>query len=245
LPVIKRRSVVLQLRDELKKVIVSKGLKPGDQMLPEAEVAARFGVARGTVREAFKLLEQDGLIDVKHGRGRFVSAISGLLVERPVTEFESVTEMLTGLGYQPVNKVISVEQGRPSEEEAAALELAPDAEVVRVKRLRTHKKKALIYDINTFDAALLQGESVKKSDFSGSLNEWLGERGHPPISSAARIRATVLPAEAAQLPGINAENPWLLISERCVDPAGVPVLYSQDFHRADVFSFYVLRQRAT
>jgi GntR family transcriptional regulator len=240
-----RRSIVLQLRDELKKMIAAEDLQPGDQVPPEAKIASRFGVARGTVREAFKLLEQGGLIDVRHGSGRFVSAIGGLRVERPVTDFESVTQMLAALGYRPTNNVLSVEVTHPSEEEAAALGLDPDADIVRLKRLRIHKKKALIYEIDTFDATLLEGRSVDAEDFSGSLNEWLEAHGRAPVSSAARIRAMALPADVAERPELDAEEPWLLITECCVDSRGIPVLYSQDFHRGDVLSFHVLRQLAT
>lgn len=242
---IDRRSVVIRLRNELKNLIESEGLQPGDQVPPEAEIAARFGVARGTVREAFKLLEQGGLIDVRHGSGRFVSAIAGLKVDRPVTDFESVTQMLAALGYRPTNKVLSVEITRASREEAAALGLAPDADVVRLRRLRMHKKKALIYEIDSFDATLLGGEGVDRKDFSGSLNEWLEAHGRPPVSSAAQIRAVTIPADVSEGPELYGEGPWLLITERCVDPRGIPVLYSQDYHRGDVFSFHVLRQLAT
>jgi GntR family transcriptional regulator len=240
-----RRSVVIQLRDELKSLIAAEGLQPGDQLPPEAEIAARFGVARGTVREAFKLLEQGGLIEARQGSGRFVSAIGGLRVERPVTNFESVTQMLAALGYRPTTKVLSIEVARPSEEEAAALGLRPDSDVVRLKRLRIHKGRALIYQIDTFEASLLGGESIKGEDFSRSLNEWLDARGRPPVSSAAQIRAVALPAEVAEHPELGGEEPWLLITECCVDPRGIPVAYSQNFHRGDVFTFHVLRQLAS
>ncbi len=240
-----RRSIVLQLRDELRDVIATEGLKPGDQLPPEAEIAARFGVARGTVREAFKLLEQGGLIDVRHGSGRFVSAIGGLKVERPVTDFESVTEMLTALGYRPWNKILSVDVVPATPDEADALGLAAASDVVRLRRLRMHGQKTLIYEIDTFSAGLLEERSLAAEDFSGSLNKWLEAKGHPPVSSVAQIRAVELPVDLTREPGVDAAKPWLLITERCVDPRGVPVLYSQDYHRGDVFSFHVLRQRAT
>jgi len=241
----RRRSVVLQLRDELERLITDEGLMPGDQMPTEAEVGARFGVARGSVREAFKLLEQSGLIEVEHGRGRFVSAIGDLTVDRPITEFESVTDMLAAIGYRPVNKVMSVELAEPSDEETAALQLAPGVAVVRVKRLRMRGRQPLIYEINAFPASLAEGESLNKSMFSGSLNDWLREHGHPLVSSAAEIKAATLPADAARLVPTDAGVPWLLIAERCVDHGGAPVLYSQDYHRGDIFSFHVLRRRTT
>jgi GntR family transcriptional regulator len=241
---IDRRSIVLQLRDELRREILTSSLGAGHQLPSEAEMSARFHVARGTVREALKLLEQGGLVEVQQGRGRFVSAIASVMVTRPVTEFESVTEMLRGLGYELTNRVLSVEVVAADEEQAAALGLQPGAPVVRLRRLRLHKREALIYDINAFSADLLGGRSAHDIDFTGSLNAWLESIDRGPVSSAATIRAVTLPAEIAALPEIDSHQPWLLIGERCVDRQGMAVLFSQDFHRGDVFSFQVLRQRS-
>src|SRR5947208_1345870 len=99
--------MVVQLRDALRELI--EDMHPGEQLPSESELVARFGVARGTIREALKLLEQDGLVDVQHGRGRFVSALAGLGVNRPITHFEGVTEMLRALGFSPKTDILSVE----------------------------------------------------------------------------------------------------------------------------------------
>jgi GntR family transcriptional regulator len=211
----------------------------------EAEIAAEFSVARGTVREALKLLEQSGLVAVKHGRGRFVSAIANHAVERPISTFESVTEMLRELGYQPTNRVLNVSEAIATDEDARALGVDAGTGIVRLERLRLHGGEALIYEISMFPSALLGDLRLDTIDFTGSLNEWLEERGRKPASSAARIQAVMLPARVAGLPEVDAEQPWLLITERCIDLSGAPVLHSQDFHRGDVFSFHVLRQRAS
>jgi GntR family transcriptional regulator len=243
--VLDRRPVVLRLRDELRRLIVDQALAPGDQLPSETEIASRFGVARGTAREALKLLEQAGLIEVQHGRGRFVSAIANLMVNRPVTEYESVTEMLAGLGYHLTNRVLSTEEAAASKEDAAALSVSVSTPVIRLRRLRLHRRDVLIYEINVFSAELLGDRKPDEVDFTGSLNSWLASLGRRPVSSAAMIQAVKLPAEIRALPEVDGEQPWLLISERCVDQQGVPVLFSQDYHRGDVFSFHVLRQRTT
>src|SRR5689334_21721474 len=110
-----RRPLAVQMRDRLAAAIRSGGLRPGDQVPTEQDLAEQLDVGRSTVREALRLLERDGLIDVHHGRGRFVSALAGLHAERPVTEFESVTEMLQGLGYRVRNRVLRVEEGTADE----------------------------------------------------------------------------------------------------------------------------------
>src|SRR5919204_3190571 len=94
-----RRPLPLQVRDLLDETIRAEGWCPGDQLPPEPMLAERFGVGRSTLREAMKLLERDGLIEVRRGRGSFVSAVAELGGERPITRFESLTQMMKGLGY--------------------------------------------------------------------------------------------------------------------------------------------------
>ena len=237
-----RRSIVVQVRDELLQLIKDQGLGAGDRIPSESEIAARFAVSRGTVREAMKLLEQSGMIGVQQGRGRFASAIARLMVDRPVTEFESVTEMLEGLGYHLTNRVLSSETAAANEDEAAALEIPAGAPVVRLRRLRLHMQEALIYEINIFSAELLDGRNPDEVDFTGSLNAWLESLGRGLVASAATIQAVELPVEIKALPEVDGGQPWLLVSEYCVDRDALPTLFSLDFHRGDVFSFHALRQ---
>lgn len=238
-----RRSVVLQLRDALRELIEE--MEPGTRLPSENELVARFGVARGTIRESLKLIEQDGLVDVQHGRGRFVSAVADLGVNRPITNFEGVTEMLRALGFAPRTRVLLVERGGADADEAEALGIAHGEEVVRLARLRVSKRKPLVLSINAFRAGLLGDREPREQEFAGSLHAWMTARGVEPISSAARFQAVSLPEGYADVVGEPAASgAWLLTTERCFDAGGAVVLFSRDYHRGDLFSFHVVRRRA-
>lgn len=55
------------LADRLRARILGNGLQPGDPLPSEAELIRTYEYSRGTVREALRLLETDGLIDIKRG----------------------------------------------------------------------------------------------------------------------------------------------------------------------------------
>ena len=59
---------------ELERMIVSGELQPGAK-LTEMTLAARLGVSRGPLREAFRMLEEAGLVRTEKNRGVFVRDI--------------------------------------------------------------------------------------------------------------------------------------------------------------------------
>lgn len=58
----------------IKEAILSGGMKEGDSLPTEPELEEQFGVSRAVIRDAVRMLKAQGLIDVRHGKGMFVSA---------------------------------------------------------------------------------------------------------------------------------------------------------------------------
>jgi DNA-binding GntR family transcriptional regulator len=63
------------IRERLRAEILGGRLMPGSQ-ISQARVAAEFGVSRGPVREAFRLLERDGLIEARLNHRARVTGLS-------------------------------------------------------------------------------------------------------------------------------------------------------------------------
>lgn len=55
--------------ERLRRQIVRGQLKVGDRLPPEEELTATYGIARTTLREALRVLESQGLIAIRRGRG--------------------------------------------------------------------------------------------------------------------------------------------------------------------------------
>ncbi len=67
-----RIPVYVQLRDQLRSLVRIGQLLPGDRIPPSRELAARLGVHRTTVANAYADLEAEGLIRGHVGRGTFI-----------------------------------------------------------------------------------------------------------------------------------------------------------------------------
>lgn len=63
----------LQIREDLRRQIISGKLKPGDRISSENELARIYGVTPLTVRHGQKILLQEGLIRKERGSGTYVS----------------------------------------------------------------------------------------------------------------------------------------------------------------------------
>lgn len=70
-----RRSTVEYIADELRDAIMAGRLEPGEQ-LGEADLARRFEVSRGPLREAMQRLVSEGLLHAITNRGVFVTELT-------------------------------------------------------------------------------------------------------------------------------------------------------------------------
>jgi GntR family transcriptional repressor for pyruvate dehydrogenase complex len=59
---------------ELEQLIVRGDYSVGDRLPPERVLAEQFGVGRSSMREALKVVEADGLLQINHGVGVFVAS---------------------------------------------------------------------------------------------------------------------------------------------------------------------------
>jgi DNA-binding FadR family transcriptional regulator len=77
--------------DKIRELMREGQLKPGDRLPPERELCESFGVSRVTMREALRMLESAGLVEIRVGArgGAFVTAPSSNRVG------EGLTDLLT------------------------------------------------------------------------------------------------------------------------------------------------------
>ncbi len=71
---LRNSSLTSAVQQEIERMIFAGELGPGDK-LTEASLADRLGVSRGPVREAFRVLEEAGLLQLEKNRGVFVRQI--------------------------------------------------------------------------------------------------------------------------------------------------------------------------
>src|SRR3979409_1887450 len=108
-----RRPLYQQVVDEIKALIAGGELPEGSSLPPVRQVAADLGVNLNTIAYAYRQLQKQGLVKVRHGAGAVVT--SNLLSETTDEQFRSqlgtvLTHLaLAGLSQAEVRVLIDLE----------------------------------------------------------------------------------------------------------------------------------------
>ena len=84
-----------QLVNIIKRNITAGTLNPGDQLPSESELCKNFDISRSTVRQAVSMLEDEGLVVRKQGRGTYVAEPK---VRRKTEKLYSFTSEMSSMG---------------------------------------------------------------------------------------------------------------------------------------------------
>lgn len=219
-----------------------KDLNFGDKLPTEESLTALLNVSRPALREGLKQLEQEGVIDVVHGKGRFVAAGRALSIARPITKFESVTEMVATRGYETTTQVLGFGVVPANAADAADFGFAKGTPLLRIERLRKANNEPLIYSVDLIPRDLLAGREPPPQDWAGSLVDLLARRDLRPVASTARISATELPQAAVDLHYLHDFGPALMIREMCFTERGQRVVLAEVYHSGNAFAFSFVRR---
>jgi len=125
-------SKYIQIADVLRGQITSGEFNENDKLPNEDELCIQFKASRGTVREAIRLLVEEGLLRREQGRGTFVNSLkrSGMFT---LTSFDE--EMLR-LNRMPSTRLLTAEVIPAPAEVAEKLVIPAGESVIHVDQLR-------------------------------------------------------------------------------------------------------------
>lgn len=230
------RPVYQQIEEQVADAIAAGALGAGDRLPPERDLAARLGVSRMTVRQAFDALARRDLVERGVGRGTFVSSPR---VELDRTErVAGFTEQMERAGLEPSATVLAAEVTGAPAPIARALGLETGARVARVRRVRSGGGMPFKLEDSWLPEALFPG--VTDLDLGGSLYAIMGGRyGHAPVRAIERLEPVAARARDADALGVRARSPLMLVERVAYDAGDVPVEYAEDRYRGDRARFVV------
>jgi len=96
---VRKTKLYEEVAKQIERLIVEGGLKPGDKLPPERELAEMFQVSRSSLRDAIRTLELTGLLEPRQGEGTVVCDLSADSLVNPLANMltrkrELVAELL-------------------------------------------------------------------------------------------------------------------------------------------------------
>jgi len=221
-----------RLADALARRVSEGVIAVGSALPTERSLAEKLGVARVTVRAAYRSLCEAGILETRQGSGTFVRALP-LRIEQPLWRLSSFSEEMTKRGYRPMTKVLAIAIVDGSPEERAALALSGKDKIVRLKRLRLADEMPLAIETAAVPAHILNGTKPG----SGSLYELLAASGHRPVRATQRLSAISLDAASAKLLDIRDGAAALLLQRVSYSRDDCAVEYTCSLYRGDAYNF--------
>jgi len=181
------RPVYKQIADHLREAIARGRLQEGKQLPSEAQLMDHYSVARMTIRNAVRLLQDEGLVTAEHGRGVYVRSrppvrrlASDRFAERHRKEGKAAfIAEAQQVGATAQVDMIEVSEERPSAEIADRLGISDNASVVVRSRRYLLDGKPVETAISYIPADLAHGTPIgDPNPGPGGIYARLEERGH-------------------------------------------------------------------
>jgi len=235
------RPLYILVKNKLEELIEDGTYQSGDQLPSEAKLSESFGVSRATLREALRVLEEEGRVNRRQGVGTFVKDNTPLF-ESGIEELSSLTEMIEELGLEAGTTCLEKKQVKADTELAEKFGVNEGDLLLNIQRIRTADGEPVAF-CNDYLLKDVLNELVDDEDFYGSLFDLLENKCNVYITHAiADISPITTDREVTKFLDIDTRVPFLLLKQMHYDNEN-PILYSKLYFRSDKFKFQVIRQR--
>ncbi len=95
------RPIYEQIKDNLRRLILSGGIAPDEKLPSVRELASQLAINPNTIQRAYRELESEGYIYTVAGKGSFAGdlhEIADLRVRELLSQFDALTDRLMGMG---------------------------------------------------------------------------------------------------------------------------------------------------
>jgi DNA-binding FadR family transcriptional regulator len=150
---IKKTRVAEEVADRIRVLMLDGTFPPGEPLPSERHLAERFGVSRGSIRDALRTLETIGLLETRHGQGTFPHELS---VDRLVAPLASVMAYRADLQDEllDVRRMFEPAVARVAALRATDEDLADLQRILETQRQKLKTGQSAIAEDTAFHAVL-------------------------------------------------------------------------------------------
>jgi GntR family transcriptional regulator len=225
-----------EIADELRRSIDRGKYAVGARLPAETDLAAHYGVSRGTVRQAVAALTAEGLIGSRQGARRVVLASRR---SQSFAELRSFAQWARVMGREASGRVVAQKYRRATAEDAVHLQLRVGTPVLRVLRVRGLDGEPVLVERTVYADWISPAVESIEPDCPSVTQRLLDDTGLVFAYGEHVIDAVAAGARDAELLGIRRTSPLLRVRRVTTTREGRPVEWSDDRYRPDAVSFSV------
>ncbi|MBP3654128.1 MAG: GntR family transcriptional regulator [Oscillospiraceae bacterium] len=219
-----------QLVNIIRRNITAGTLKPGDVLPSESEMCKNFDISRSTVRQAVSMLEDEGLVVRKQGKGTYVAQPK---VHRKTEKLYSFTSEISSLGLTPSSRLVEYDVMEPTPDIMKMLELdSPSQHVYKFSRIRYVDGEALILETSFYPQSLYPNLTRPMLE-AHSFYSLLYEQGIVAYEAVDSYEAVVLSRREAELLGCRPGSSAFAVQRVTRTENGQPYEFTQSLIRGD------------
>ena len=214
---------------------IAAGILPAGSQLPtEDRLIERFTVSRTTVRKAVENLVARGLVEIRRGKGTFVTEPK---LTQALTSLSGFVEDMTELGRHATARLLGKRPVPATEDVARQLDVARGALVYRIERVRLADGVAMSFDETYLPLDI--GEKVASNDLEAEPIFDLLELRYdlPLIEAQYQLEAVTADERVASALGVEPGSPIFLIERTSYSEGQRPVDYEKLYYRGDLIRF--------
>ncbi|MDG3086102.1 GntR family transcriptional regulator [Vibrio hannami] len=228
-----------QIADAIREKIGTGEYKVGEALPTEAQLREEFSVSRVTVRQALKLLIENGELESVQGSGTYVKASK---VNYDIYQQTSFNEKWAHLNVVTRSEVLAFEITLPSLTMAEHLNVTEDERIFYIKRVRFIDENPITVEETWMPLALfpdLTYEVMRNSKYDYIENQ----KGMVIDRSEQEIVPVLPPNKVSDLLGIDPSQPIIEKRTRSYLMDGTVFEYSRNYFKSTDYKFTLVAKR--
>ena len=224
-----------QIEKALRENIATGEYDHGKLFPNEVALSNLFGVSRNTVRQAFNVLVNEGLLKRKQGKGTTVVRHTNNVTH--LEEWHSFSKDMAAQGVKIKNYEITFSSEICDRQLATELDVLPGTEVMKLTRIKGNESEPFVLFESWFHPRIPLSDNL---DFTRPLNEILEtEFSVIPMHSSEELKAITADDRIADLLKVDLGAPVFFRKRRVYDAGMRIVEFNKCYYRHDKMTYKI------
>ncbi|MCA1012010.1 GntR family transcriptional regulator [Halobacillus halophilus] len=229
------RRIAQQIRED-----ISEGSwQEGEAIPTEVHLSEQYQASRVTVRQAVKVLVEEGLLERIQGSGTYVKEQK---IEHNIFELIGFTEEMVKLNKQPVNRILEFQLIAPTDYIKRMLRLLDGEQVFFVRRQRLVDNIPCVLEETYLPVTMFPNLSY--GIMMGSKYDYIEKEVGKKIKESFQEVIPILPTpEIAETLTVDESTPILKMQSYSILTDGTVFEYSENYFKSDEYKFTLRAKR--